>query len=237
VVSSTWDSVDRPAQYLAWARRVAAVTLLVNGPAFIEWGIDKTHQRELEAAGVPVIPTVWVTPGQQWQQPDSGEFVVKPSVSAGARNTARYAAGDSSAVRHVRELLGMGQTVMVQDYQAATGTGGETDIVYFDGIFSHAVNKKFPLTLGRGVIERPWEHISWGGLVVPSPAQLAVAEAVFSFVRDRLGRHPAYGRVDLVDSTDDGPVLLELELIDPYLSLDVAGADAAGRLARAVLRA
>jgi hypothetical protein len=63
LVSSTWDSVDRPTEYLTWAQRVAHQSLLVNDFAFIKWNIDKRHQQDLEKAGIPVIPTVWVAPG------------------------------------------------------------------------------------------------------------------------------------------------------------------------------
>jgi len=62
VVSSTWDSVDRPVEYLAWAHRVAAQSVLVNPAPVIEWCLDKVHQRRLAAAGVPMVPTTWVTP-------------------------------------------------------------------------------------------------------------------------------------------------------------------------------
>ena len=49
-VSSTWDSVDRPAEYLAWAGRVSAVSELVNSVTVLEWDLDKVHQRDLAAA-------------------------------------------------------------------------------------------------------------------------------------------------------------------------------------------
>ncbi len=236
VLSSTWDSVDRPLEYLAWARHVASLTVLVNDAALVEWNFDKVHQRELEAAGVPVIPTAWVAPGDRWQPPRDGEFVVKPSVSAGARSTARYASGDRAALGHVRALHDAGQMVMVQEYQDAIGTEGEVDIVFFDGVFSHAVKKRLPLSLGQGVTERPWERMAWEGHFAPERRQLAVAHATLDVVRDRTGRYPTYGRVDLVNGPSGAPLLMELELIDPYLSLDVHQA-AAGRLCEAILGA
>ncbi|MEY2590265.1 MAG: hypothetical protein QOJ67_2249, partial [Acidimicrobiaceae bacterium] len=50
--------------------------------------------------------------------------------------------------------------------------------------------------------------------VEPTPAQVALAEAALA-VPERL---PLYARVDVVD-TDDGPLLMELELIEPTLFL------------------
>src|SRR5277367_4989509 len=55
VVSSTWDSVDRPEEYLAWAKAVGSSTVLINPFSALEWGLDKAHQRDLAALGVPTI--------------------------------------------------------------------------------------------------------------------------------------------------------------------------------------
>lgn len=235
VISSTWDSVDRPGEYLAWAGLVAEVTMLVNPVEMIEWNLDKTYQQELDASGVATIPTEWVSPGQAWIPPTTSEFVVKPSVSAGARDTARYAADDRAAVDHVRTLQSRGQTVMVQPYLEAIDTRGEVDMVFFDGIFSHAVKKCPSLRVGQGVRERPWEKIEWEGVVTATPLEIDVASAALAVVRDRFGRYPAYGRVDVIDSQIGAPMVLEMELIDPYLSLDTVP-QAAARLARAILR-
>jgi len=234
LISSTWDSVDRPAEYLAWVRDTGQRTRLINDPAFIEWSLDNPYLQELAAAGVPVIPTVWVSPADLWEPPSGGEFVVKPSISAGGRSTARYLPGDPAAIGHVSALVAAGRTVMVQDYLATIDIEGELNAVFIDGSFSHAVTKKPALQVGRGVIERPWERMAWAGLTTPSNDQMDVARAAMAVVRHRIGADPAYGRVDLIRGPDGPPLVLEVELIDPYLSLD-RDAAGAGRLARAVL--
>ncbi len=235
VISSTWDSVDRPAEYLAWARDVAAVSTVLNPLPVIEWDIDKVHLEQLTAAGVPVVPTSWVYQGSRWAPPSGGDFVVKPSVSAGGRETARYRGGDPVAIGHVHRLLALGHTVMVQEYISRVDEEGETDLVFFDGVFSHAVQKSLVLRRGEGVIDRPWERTSWGGLVTPSPAQLRVAAQALAFVAEHLGCQLPYGRIDLVAGSGGDPLVLEVELIDPYLSLDIEPR-AAKRLAEALLR-
>ncbi|MGI8751048.1 MAG: ATP-grasp domain-containing protein [Acidimicrobiales bacterium] len=234
-MSSTWDSVDRPGEYLDWARSVSALSMLVNPVDVLEWNLDKVHQRELGAAGIPVIPTTWVAPGDAFNPPEHSEFVVKPSVSAGGRNTARYAAGDEAAVEHVRRLQASGQIVMVQDYLPAIDTDGETDLVFLAGEFSHAVLKKPTLRPGEGVIDRPWERMAWSGLTIPSAEQSERATLTMGVVSRRLGVQPVYARVDLINGIAGEPLLLEVELIDPYLSLDMKPA-AAARLADALLR-
>jgi hypothetical protein len=235
VVSSTWDSVDRPVEYLGWARSVAGVSNLVNPFEVIEWNLDKVHQRELADAGVPVIPTIWVTPvdrGFEW--PAGREVVVKPSVSAGGRETARYAQGDRAAGAHVRRLQADGRTVMVQEYLEAIDVVGEVDLVFLAGVFSHAVRKLPLLRAGDGVVERAWERMAWAGPATPSSDEFDVARGVVAFLMDRFGLPPVYCRVDLVTGGAGAPLLLEVELIDPYLSLDVVPAGAQ-RLAQAIV--
>ena len=56
--------------------------------------------------------------------------------------------------------------------------------------------------------------------------------ATIELVRARFGAAPLYARVDLLPSPD-GPVVVELELVEPSLVLGF-GADAAERLAAAV---
>jgi hypothetical protein len=235
VISSTWDSVDRPIEYLAWAGRVANASVLVNSLPVIEWNLDKIHQRHLEAEGVPIIPTTWVGVADRWSPPGPGDFVVKPSISAGGRNTARYTGGDFAAVDHVQALQRAGQTVMVQDHLAAIDEEGEVNLIFFDSRFSHAVLKKPVLRAGEGVVEQAWERMAWTGLVTPTRQQMAVALLTMSVVSDRFADRPAYGRVDLISGPGGAPLVLEVELIDPYLSLDMEPA-AATTLAKALLR-
>jgi len=234
VISSTWDSVDRPDEYVAWARHVADGTKLVNSAELVEWNLDKVHQRDLQAAGIPTIPTTWVAPGETWTPPQLSEFVVKPSISAGGRGTVRYAAGDHAAADHIETLHLRGQTAMVQPYFAAIDTEGETDIVLIDGTFSHAVRKQPVLEVGQEPGERPWERMTWAGAVTPSATELDVAYAAVAAIKKQFGEYPTYGRVDLIADPNGAPTVLEVELIDPYLSLDLVPA-AAGRMARAIL--
>ena len=63
VVRCTWDYHERRADFLDWARRVAAVTTLANSADVLAWNTDKTYLRTLREAGLPVVPTDWLEPG------------------------------------------------------------------------------------------------------------------------------------------------------------------------------
>jgi energy-coupling factor transporter ATP-binding protein EcfA2 len=90
------------------------------------------------------------------------------------------------------------------------------------------------LEVGRTPVERPWERTAWEGVVTPTDAEMDVADAAITAVRGRIGSCPTYGRVDIIAGPTGTPTVLEIELIDPYLSLDMVPA-AATRMARTVL--
>jgi glutathione synthase/RimK-type ligase-like ATP-grasp enzyme len=239
VVRETWDySQDRPA-FITWIRAVEAVTLLLNPAAVMEWNTDKRYLRTLAEQGMPVVPTLFLEPGDDpagWT-PAAGyaDFVVKPAVSAGSRDTMRYASDASldDARKHVRGLLDAGRTVMVQPYLEAVDTIGETAVLFLGGQFSHAI-RKGPL-LARGV---EGERVE--GLFVqeqidprdPTSAELEAARRIVACIPGGF-ENVLYARVDLIPGPDGMPQLLELELAEPSLFLS-HNDGAPARLAEAI---
>lgn len=227
VVRTTWDYWDRLPDYLAWAE---AVPRLANPASVIRWNTDKRYLRDLADAGVPVVPTTFLAPGEPFAAPE-GEYVVKPSVSAGSSDTARFGPAEASdAAALVARIHEAGKHVMVQPYVAAVDGEGETSVLSFGGGVSHAIRKAQILFPGAGVVERS------PGLEVISartatPDQVAVAAAAVAAVPGEV----LYARVDMVPGPD-GPVVLEVEVTEPSLFLGFAEG-AAGRYARAVAEA
>jgi glutathione synthase/RimK-type ligase-like ATP-grasp enzyme len=133
--------------------------------------------------------------------------------------------------RHVRDLHAEGRTAMVQPYLASVDRRGETALLHVDGAFSHAIGKGPLLARGAAPTDRLFAEETITPRT-PTPEERAVAEAVLAAVPADLGA-PLYARVDLVEA-DDGPVLLELELVEPsmFLRHDPGAAD---RLAVAAL--
>ena len=215
VVRSCWDYMARREEFLAWA---AAVPHIANPADVLAWNTDKAYLRQLADAGVPVIPTQWnVTPGD-----DLGpytEWVVKPSISAGSRDTARWTSpGDVHA--HSAELQAAGRTAMVQPYIASVDDEGETAILSIGGQFSHAICKAALLLPGEGV-----QQDRDGREVIsarePTTTQLEVAEAALAAIEPAMGAPVdlLYSRVDLLTGPDGQPMVIELELTEPSLFL------------------
>ncbi|MEU9163919.1 hypothetical protein AB0D29_27070 [Streptomyces sp. NPDC048424] len=141
-------------------------------------------------------------------------MVVKPAVSAGARDTARYEPGrQADAMGHARMLLDQGRTAMVQPYLRLVEEG-ERALVFISGTFSHAIRKQ-PVLTEAGVTDN---------FRVPHPgaAPYRPSEAEISTARQALAAVPAPGdlmfaRVDLALDEARRPVVMELELIEPNL--------------------
>jgi len=240
IVRSTWDYQNQHADFLEWAHRVSAGTRLANSADVLAWNTVKTYLRTLQQAGLPVVTTDWLEPGDTFVVPQ-GEYVVKPAVSAGSRDTNRYLAGvhDEMATAHATALLAAGRTVMVQPYLAGVDTEGETALFFFGGEFSHAVRKGPLLTPAMEVVTAAYKPETIEPRE-PSAAERKVAEQVLDSLA-RLAPAPreqlVYARVDLVPGPDGSPVLLELELAEPsmFLVFDGTGGTAsAGRFADAI---
>ena len=135
VVRSTWDYQERRNEFLGWASRVPS---LCNPAEIVGWNTDKRYLVELGSSGIPVVETTFVDPGEEAPElPEDGELVVKPSVSAGSRDTARFAmqepADRLAALALLRSIHASGRTAMLQPYLTGVDAEGETALVYFDG--------------------------------------------------------------------------------------------------------
>jgi hypothetical protein len=233
VVRSTWDYSDRRDEFLEWCARMPR---LLNPVAVIEWNTDKTYLRELAGSGISIVPTTWVSPGEDVRSTEipGGEVVVKPAISAGARNTSRYGRGEHDQVRtHIERLVADGRTVLLQPYVASVDGAGEIGLIYIDGVYSHSIRKGPLLRLHNPSTERLWapESISAG---IPEAQERAVAEATLDSLpwpREEL----LYARVDIVRGDDGRSLLLELELAEPSLFLGF-GDGAPERLAAGIAR-
>lgn len=233
VLRSAWDYPQRLPEFLSWLEEVDAVSDLVNPPATVRWSLDKLYLAELDEAGVPITPTVFVPPGSETTFP-AGDFVVKPAVGAGSRDAASYKAEQhETAVAHVARLHASGQVVLVQPFLKSVATEGEWPLVFVDGGFSHAASKRVALPQAGSVDDLFAEETNAGH--VATAAQIDVAQAAIDLVSARLGT-PTYARVDLVRDDEGQFCVLEVELAEPSLFLPHADSGGVERLAAALVR-
>ena len=87
VIRSTWDYVDHLPRFLEVITAIERSSATLLNPAeAVRWNADKRYLGELAAAGVPVVPTRYLAPGDGADGlPVDHEYVVKPTSGAGAR--------------------------------------------------------------------------------------------------------------------------------------------------------
>ncbi len=200
--------------------------------------MDKRYLRDVESAGIPVISTAFVESMDELDVVRFGpDVMVKPTISAGSNDTARFVDDSDSAREFAARILNSGRAAMVQPYESSIDELGETGLLYFAGEFSHAFRK--------GAIFRDG-NATHNGLYVeeeigprqPTSGELRLGAQVMEFVRKRFGAVPLYARVDMVSSTDGLASIMEVELIEPSLFLHVEerAATNAARALAALLR-
>ncbi len=230
VIRSCWDYHLRIAEFRTWIESLESAGVRVwNSPTVIRWNADKDYLRELEAKGVPIVPTLWFERESQislahelrnagWQQ-----AVIKPRISATAHRTKLIRAEKAYDAQGFFDELRAGPGVMVQKFMEAIVHQGEWSLMFFDGKFSHAALK----TPKSGDFRV--QH-DFGGKELPADPPkflLDSAQKAINVVNDTL-----YARVDGV--VEDGQFyLMELELIEPALFLG-SSPSAADRFADAI---
>ena len=207
IIGTTWDYWDHADQFLATLDTIEAQTQLHNPAALVRWNAHKRYLEDLQQKGARLIPTLWIDRVDQaafdaaFAELGSDDLVFKRQVGAGAAGQYRLKPGDA--------LPDMPHPMMVQPFLDRIQTEGEYSFIFIGGQFCHALLKQakagdYRIQSSYGGFETP---------VSPAPEDLADAQAVLN----TLDEMPLYARVDMLRDADGRLLLMELELIEPYL--------------------
>lgn len=223
VLRSTWDYHRVPTMFTAWLAAMAdSGRTLLNPAEVARANIDKIYLQGLAAAGIAMPRTRWI------DQPDAAALetilleecwphaVLKPRIGATAHGTFLITSDTLPTEDDLVPARASG--ALVQEFVPEIRDRGEVSLVYAGGVFSHAVVKR--ARDGDFRVQK-----DFGGAVepfTPPAGLLAFGESVMAHVPPSC----AYARVDVVDSSR-GPLLMELELIEPelYFSIVPGSAD------------
>ena len=239
VVRSPWDYQDAPDDFLDVLATIDASSARLENPlSVILWNIRKTYLRDLERAGVPIVPTRWAEGGLtadaladafrpfgSAQGPPFGsalgpaEVVAKPIVSANADGTFRLGPDPETWGEALSTLAD--RPCLVQPFVPAVVEEGEFSVFVFGGEVSHAILK----TPAAGDFRVQEEH---GGVIrgiEPEPALLDLTRRALAAVPNNAPL--LYARVDAVRLPTGALAVMELELIEPSLYFPFAEGSAA----------
>lgn len=221
IIRSPWDYQQDTARFMQVLKKIDASSARLENPLYlVQWNIDKTYLRELDEQGILIVPTLW---GKQpdkkrlfdsFEQLNTGEVVIKPTVSANADDTFRLKRNVNSEV--VEEIIRTfaDRAYMIQPFMEKIVREGEFSLFYFGGEYSHTILK----TPRQDDFRVQEEH---GGIlksVEPEPRLLKRAQQTM----EQVWPQPLYARADYVRTSDNDFALMELELIEPslYFNMD-----------------
>jgi glutathione synthase/RimK-type ligase-like ATP-grasp enzyme len=231
IMRTPWDYFERAAEFRAWLdARIAEPVLMCNSREILDWNFDKRYLQDLARAGVALVPTVCIAANEKadiaalarargWD-----DIVVKPTIAGGGYRILRFRLEeiDRYAADIAETLEDRG--VLVQPFLPEIQSGGELSLLFFDGVFSHAVRKR----------PKPGDYrvqFQFGG----SNENTQVSEALVAQARVCVEHAPAptvYARVDGV-VRDGSFLLMELEIFEPLMFL-ARHPEAPARFARAI---
>jgi glutathione synthase/RimK-type ligase-like ATP-grasp enzyme len=228
LLRTVWDYHVRYLEFTEWLGQLdkAGVPVL-NDTDLVRWNADKQYLLELRERGVSIVPSQ-VAAGPCLRDVINGlngqQVVIKPTVSATAHLTIRGTAGSEELSRAIDDLP---DTVyLVQPFQPEIQSEGEWSLIFIDGEFTHAVLKR-PADGDYRVQD------DFGGTAELLEAPAAVLEgAAAALAAADTRRSPVYARVDGIVANGRF-LLMELELIEPYLFLPQSP-EATTKLATAV---
>lgn len=211
LIGTPWDYQDDERAFLAKldALETAGHTVC-NRAELVRWNARKTYLEDLAGGGARTIPTLWLDRADASdivRAMDAFEcetVVAKRQIGAGAE-------GQSIHNRATLALdWAMEQPAMLQPFLPQVQSDGEYSFLFIDGQFSHALIKR-PAGGDYRV------QSLYGGteeVLNPGEGDLAAAQSVIEAIPFD---SPLYVRIDMVRGRDGDLLLMEAEMIEPFL--------------------
>ena len=218
ILRSMWDYFERPDEFNQWLDKLELLGCKVLNPlSVVKWNQNKNYFDDFSKKGIGLPPYVICSKKNTGTlkkiMEDNGwrKVVVKPTISGGAYNTWITTTGSAVADEmRFGELLQTGD-VIVQLFVEEIITKGELSLVFFNKRFSHAICKKAK----QGDFRVQTQFGGTADAIEPDKIVLLQATDLLNNINEPL----LYARVDGIVMDDGKFLLMELELIEPSLSV------------------
>jgi len=216
---NTWDYYQKEFAFNDWLKKIKSLGIKTLNPlAVIQQNKHKFYLKELENNGVLILPTFFLEKKSKKKLEDIlpeswKKIVIKPAFSAGSYLTKLVDRSELESIQKEFEEHFETKDFLLQEFHPEIKELGETSLIFFNGKFSHAINKK-PVEGDFRV------QIQYGGnytLVEPSVELITQAQAILKQIPEKL----LYARIDGIVK-DNQLHLMEIELIEPDLYFDIA---------------
>lgn len=215
-----WNYPQNLPRFLDCLEEIAnAKVPLANPQKFVRDNFDKGYLIKLYENGAPVPKTLEISADdtksilQSFDILACDEIIIKPRIGAGAWRQARLKRGEALPAR---ELLPP-DLALIQAFIPSVAKQGELSLLFMGGEFSHALMK----TPKAGDYRT---QTRWGATetnINPPQNALIAAQAILQSYDAQ--NELAYARMDFVETENKEWLLMEMEIIEPYLYLPFDG--------------
>lgn len=220
IFRNTWDYYQKEIAFTSWLDKIESLEIKTFNPiSVIQKNKHKFYLNELKKDGISILPTIFLEKNSASDLQDLipenwKKIVIKPAFSAGSYLTKLIDRNELEFIQTEFKEHFETKDFLLQEFRPEIKEVGETSFIFFNGKFSHAVNKK-PVEGDFRV------QIQYGGkyTLIKSNADLvSQAKLVLSKIPEKL----LYARVDGI-VIENKLHLMEIELIEPDLYFDLAG--------------
>ncbi len=219
ILKSPWDYHENISLFYNWLDKIKSLGIkLLNPIEIIKWNSNKRYLKDISKSGLSIVKTIYLEKGSQlktdnslFKQLNSNKIVIKPCISASAKNTFVIEINDFTEKSKIINSLLLKEEYLVQPFVEEIINDGEWSFIFFNSKFSHSA-LKIPKQGDFRV-----QHSHGGSIKYPKPKSEIinqVKEYVRKFAQDTL-----YVRVDGI-IRGELFYLMEIEMIEPYLFLD-----------------
>ena len=238
LIRSPWDytkTTEKRNAFATWLQKLKDTSIRVfNPPEVMLWNFDKHYLKDFSKVGVQTVPSEFIETKDTFDLLNhfkkNGSFVLKPTISAAARDTFRFLSKEDvnnfiegrTLYKKSFEDLRQDRSFILQPYLKDIETKGEWSLIFLGGFYSHGVLKKpkqghwlVQDELGGSVL---WEKI-------PKRVEEKAVE-IFNKIGQAYEQSQkqtnsiqnllAYARIDLIENNQE-LYLSEVELIEPEL--------------------
>ena len=216
IIKSPWDYHENIVAFSNWLDMLNDLTIPVLNPVdIVKWNSNKHYLKWISQEGLAVIQSEYIKMGVSFSDRffelfHTDKLVVKPCVSAGAKNTLIINKENFVEQSKIVDALLQDEDYLVQPFIDET-KDGEWSFLFFNGVYSHCVLKK-PKPDDFRV-----QHYLGGSISYPAANPLHIDQA--KAYLEKLPGQTLYARVDGILRNDNFQ-LMELELIEPHLFLN-----------------
>ncbi len=219
IFRNTWDYYEKEIAFNTWLDSIKKKGIpTLNSIEVIQKNKHKFYLKDLQRQGIKIIPTVFIEKTADLQLskllPNHWKkAVIKPAFSAGSYLTEVFTPDEAATISEKYSTIASEKELLLQEFMPEIETEGETSFVFFNGIFSHAVNKK----PAAGDFRIQSQFGGQYSLIDPNNTMIEKAQKVVTAFSKPL----LYARVDGIIINSE-LYLMEIESIEPDLYFNLA---------------